>query len=82
MHVKPLQEKWIKKAEATRDLIGTKFANQNTKIQRISPQDSWETVKNVTGYIGLDREIAGKRYMYISIKKTEDYWLSKINIVI
>ena len=63
-------------------MIGNKFANENTKIPRISPQGISETVKNETEYIGLDREIAGKKYMHISIKKTEDYWWSKINIVI
>ena len=64
MHIKLLQKKNYKRAEATSDLISNKIANKITKSSSTSLEKSSETVKSETGF---DREIPKGRY--VSSKK-------------
>ena len=78
MHIKLLQKKNYKRAEATSDLISNKIANKITKSSSTSLEKSSETVKSKTGF---DREIPKGRYVP-SGKKTLYFEWSRINIVI
>ena len=64
-----------KTVEATDDLIGTKIADRVTKVSKTLEQSNSETNTN-------DKKVAKERYIYISRIKTENYWWSKINIII
>ena len=49
--------------EATSDLIGNKFADKITKMPRISPQNSSETIANEAENIEHEKEIPKRRYI-------------------
>ena len=61
--------------EASWDLIGNKIANSITKVSRNSPQNNSETIRNEH-----DKEIP--KETYISPEERQNYWLSKINILV
>ena len=75
MHLKLLQKSDLKKAEATGDLIGNKMANKVKRASKNSQQNNSETVTNEN-----NKEIPKERY--ISRRKTENYWWSKIDIIV
>ena len=56
-------------------MIGNKIANRITKVSKNSQQNNSKTVTNEH-----DKEIPKERY--ISGRKTEKYWWSKINITV
>ena len=78
MHIKLLQKKNYKRAEATSDLISNKIADKITKPSSTSPEKSSESVKSETGF---DRQIPKGRYVPAG-KKTVCFEWSRINIVI
>ena len=54
-------------------MIGNKIADKITKISKTSQQNNSETITNE-----LDKKYV-KKDTYISRRKTENYWWSKIN---
>ena len=62
---------------ATDDLICNKIAVRIIKVSNISLQNSLGTVKDEH-----DKETPKERYIYISRKKAENYWLSEINVIV
>ena len=70
--LKTTSKKEIQKiAEAAGDLTGCKITSRITKISRSSSQNNSETIKNKH-----DKEIP--KEIYISRRKTENYWISKM----
>ena len=55
-------------------MIGNEIAYKNTGVSKNSQQNNSETVTNEH-----DKEISKERYIYISSKKTRNYWWFKIN---
>ena len=64
-----------KTGESTGDLVGNEIANKIIKISKISQQSNSETVTNEH-----HKEIL--KEIYISRRKTENYWWFKINTTI
>ena len=90
--LKELQQKHLncfkksdsKNDKATGGLIGNKTVDEITKVSRTSPRSSSETVESERKTIWFDieiTEISRERYTF-SEKKPENYWWSKINVII
>ena len=69
-----LNEQFIKKAEATGDLIEKKISDEITKVSRTSQQTIWETVTNVWEYLKKDIS-PEKRHKIIEMSKKRTHLL-------
>ena len=63
--------------DALGEFIGNKIANRITKVSKNSWQKHSETVTKEN-----DKEISKERKIYFFRRKTENYWSSKINIIL
>ena len=66
-----------KTAEATGDLIGNKIADKITNISKNSSRELYSQNNEANDEIEIP-----KKYIYISRKKTTNYWWIKISIII